>query len=385
MLAPLQDNLSRVIARLESEFLGRQREFLVGLVAESFEKATLRLRARIPAPSPSVVARARARIAELLGQDLGVAVEVRILAFREIDARAMAPLIDAGNRIASKVLEGVAARRYAGAGPVFLFGPTGVGKSFLLERMLEACDQPASLWTGLSFFDTVAQKVRTNGVLGWRRSLLESSLFIIDEVHRLRGKRRAQIELRGLLDEYRARSAQVVLLGRHHPRQVRDFHSTLVSRFLGGMPVRVEAPLLETRRVYLERLGCRRKTDAVAFDRVVRTSRSYGALVRAAPALGANSVQADVGEPGLVRSLIERVAVDFGVRAAELTNRGRCRRLSVPRQVVVFLAREAGVSGAEISRTLGWRSTSASTYAMRCVEKRMENDPNFRHRVQSLR
>lgn len=381
----LQQALTRAIRAAEREFLGPQREFLRGLEADRLRKSTLRLRACVTPPSPTVLERVAVRLGQLLSADLGVPIEVRIVAdLGHPDPSKIEPLIDEGNRTAHLMFDALAEGRSEGLNPAFVYGPSGVGKTHLLRGFLARVQLPVSAWLGAEFHQTVARHLRGPGLMRWRASLLKSRIFVIDEVHRVGGKRRTQSELASLIDQLVARSTQIVFLGRHHPRKIHNLRQALASRFLGGFTVELGPPHRMTRLRFLRKLGVDVSQHGELVRAVLAGAQTYGDIVRHVRRVRAGKGESLDDKEQFVAALMERVASAFGVSVADLRHHESSRRVSLPRQVVVFVARRAGIPGAEMARRFGWKSASTATYAVHRVEQQMSRDPELRRTVQDL-
>lgn len=88
--------------------------------------------------------------------------------------------------------------------------------------------------------------------------------------------------------------------------------------------------------------------------------------------------------PASIGRLLDAVAAEFGVAAADLLGPRRFPRLSLPRQVVMFLASE------RLDRTLGQigralnRDHTTVLHGVTSIRRRMGADPDFAARVERV-
>jgi chromosomal replication initiator protein len=389
----LLKSFENCIQALEPEFLGQERLYLRGLLLDQLAKSVLVLHAEHAAPSAACSERARLLIAKAMSASVGTRLDVRIQAVRQggherapRDAPGD-PILDESNRTAHLLLEALAERRAANLNPIFIYGPEGSGKSHLVRWFVSKNGVEASYWDGLDFYNVVSGTLRAGEYPDLQKSLLGVKLFILDEVHRLRGKRRTQEELCLLMDEWMAKGTQVVFVGRHHPNEIRDLGSGLASRFLGGFTVEMGCPGPAAREEFLRRAGFsplratrdlpeagRPRLSYRDLERILRLHRSGGS-----PQSGSGQ------ERGIkVETCLERVAKAFGLAVEEMHSRSSCRKVSLPRQVSVYLLRLEGKSHSELARTFGWKSASSVHYAIQRIEERMAKDRGFREIVEEL-
>jgi chromosomal replication initiator protein len=186
-----------------------------------------------------------------------------------------------------------------------------------------------------------------------------------------------------------------------HPRQIRKFSRSLVSRFLSGMVVRIDRPDRATRALIVRRLAAERSlllhpaVEELVADRCVGSVREIeGALTRVAAfaalegrsggsderpiglAVAERALAEEGGRPsGPVRisEVIDRVCARTGVEREELFGNQRHRRIVVARGLAAFLARElTNHSFPEIGRALGRDNHSTVHGAVRRIEQMLE-------------
>jgi chromosomal replication initiator protein len=389
----LRNSFEKCIQVMEPEFLGQERVYLRGLLIEDLEKSVLVLCARHAPPSKACLQKARIMISAAMSNLLGTTISVRIQALRKEGLErgpadsSKDPILDDSNRTAHLLLGALAERKAPDLNPVFIYGPAGVGKSHLVRWFLSKNDVEASYWEGLDFYKVVSGTLRAGEFGEFRKSLLQIKLLVLDEVHRLRGKHRTQEELCLLMDEWMARGTQVLFLGRHHPNEIRDIGPGLASRFLGGFTVEMRSPSPAAREEFLRRAGFsplraqrelpqagRPRLSYRDLDRMLQHHRKGGTIERSAAE----------ESPCRVENCLERVAVAFGLDVSEIHSRSSCRKVSLPRQVSVYLLRREGKSHSELARTFGWKSASSVHYAIQRIEERMAKDRKFREIVERL-
>ncbi|HHN79000.1 MAG TPA: AAA family ATPase [Phycisphaerales bacterium] len=146
------------------------------------------------------------------------------------------------------------ARRFARAdadggfqGPLFLFGPSGVGKSHLLAAIASRFSEhhPGARTrrlTAESFTNEYFAAIRSNTIESFHRKYRRIKLLCIDDVHYLAKKTATQNELLHTFDALDLGGARIVLASDAHPRQIRQLNAALVSRFISGSLVEIEPP-----------------------------------------------------------------------------------------------------------------------------------------------
>ncbi|HMQ23307.1 MAG TPA: hypothetical protein PKE00_12505, partial [Planctomycetota bacterium] len=162
----------------------------------------------------------------------------------------------------------------------------------------------------------------------------------------------------------------------------------LESRLLGGLTHEVQVAPQSVREAFALANGVS-ETEVELLSDLTLTPRSFGEILRRVACAREGSdhdhgVASSDGRSDFLEHIVHRVADAFACEVDALRGPQSTRRHSLPRHVVVFVARRAGISGAEMARRLGWSSASSASYAVGHVEDRMRDDPDFRRVVQSI-
>ncbi len=278
--------------------------------------------------------------------------------------------------------------------PIYLHGPSGVGKTHLLESVRSALGRnrklgPVVYLTSEQFTSEYVAGVR-GGLPSFRARFRNVGVLLIDDVQFLRGKPGTVGELVQTIDTLSREGRQVVLAGEHAPAELHDLGPDFQSRLLGGVDCRIASPEYETRLAILRGMAQRQQMDlaepvleAMA-ERVTGGGRLLaGALHRyqllQRSGQGAPSVEAVCGaildlaappRPAPKLCDIEHAVCEvFGIRAEMLHANRRTRNVVVPRTVVMFLARNRTQAAfSEIARFYNHNSHTTVIAAQRRID-----------------
>lgn len=312
-------------------------------------------------------------------------------------------VIGGSNRLAYQASLSMAEEHEAAPRMLFLHGECGIGKTHLLQGVIEQRIRTAKnaitsrrvrYVTGEEFTNEYIAAVRGGKIDSFRNRIRQLDLLAIDDIHFLSNKTATQNEFLHTLDAINLSGASIVLASDEHPRQIGRFSASLTSRFLAGMVVRIGRPDIQMREELVRRLAEERDlelTEAAARLLAGRFSGSVrelnGALMKLAAlrrldgarggAVGAIMVeQMFEGEsapgprtPVRLGEIIDSVCTRLGIEPDELLGRGRHRRVVLARSLVVHLARSlTTLSFPEIARGLGRENHSTVHTAARRIE-----------------
>ena len=306
-------------------------------------------------------------------------------------------------RAARYLARSLVAERRPAVVPLVLHGSPGTGKTHLTNALLRAtADGPAVVTAqSVSVGDLArggAGDDRSHGFSD--RDFQTCDLLILEDIQHLPEK--ATDPVCALLDKRAARRRPVVVTANAGPSGLPLPHR-LTSRLSAGLVVQLEPLSVASRRNVLASAATVRKLkltgdalDWLAGRGGVRALlgllQNLAQVARQYPGpLDLSAVQeivAGTGQPtsapGDLPAIVGRVASAFGVSEKELLGTSRLRRVLVPRQVAMYLAREAGrLSFPRIAAYFG-RDHTTVLHSCQKTETDMASDATFEGRVRQL-
>jgi chromosomal replication initiator protein len=300
-----------------------------------------------------------------------------------------------GNRLAHAAAREMAQSAGAAFNPLVIHGGVGLGKTHLLEAIghaLRRAHPGLNLvqLTAEAFTNSFLEAMRTGTLSSFRSRFRGAGGLIVDDVHFLAAKRATQDEFLHTFNAIIDKGAPIVLATDQHPRLISKLTDELVTRFLGGMVVKIEAPDLATRKAILQSRAAARGVDVpeaviayIAEHLRASVRELEGALhtviaqaVLTGKRLDLNLVKAALRDTirhtaqAVALRDVERAVCDlFQVTADALKSDGRARALAYPRMMAMYLARKhTGAAYSEIGRYFGGRNHSTVISAEKKVQ-----------------
>ncbi len=297
--------------------------------------------------------------------------------------------------------------------PLFIHGPTGLGKTHLMHAIAHSvyAANPQARIAYISsetFTNDFIQALQAGNVAAFRRRYRELDLLLIDDIHFLAGKESTQDEFFHTFNELHNNHKQVVLTSDRPASEIAKLQERLVSRFQWGMVASIQAPGLETRIAILRKKAAARGLDLqpeiaeFIASRIARNVRNLeGAVTRIVGLTGMtrkplelaqvekllHDILVEEASHTLTAEVIQRkVAEHYRIQMSDMTSKRRMQNIAFPRQVAMYLATQlTGMSLVSIGQAFGGRDHGTVIHARKTVVNQMEVDANVRRTVEYLR
>jgi chromosomal replication initiator protein len=285
---------------------------------------------------------------------------------------------------------------------IYLYGPSGVGKSHLarhavrlfLSRQSQA--RIASL-TGAEFAAEFADAASRRAIPLFQSATREYDLLVIEDLHVLDRRRETQVQLLALCDELSSTGCQLLWTSRKSPGDMPNFLRKLVARFRGGVTAQIRAPGLagrvrllqhfalsqalalpdEAAEILAEGLAVSPRELWAALTQIDSISRQHRRPVDSD--LVRRFLSQEIAPPKPRMEEISRaVARQFGITSAQLRSRKQSRGVVVPRQCAMLAARQlTGHSLEQIGSFFGGRDHSTVIHACSRLRGLLGQDPEL--------
>src|SRR5918992_7486 len=167
-------------------------------------------------------------------------------------------VVGAANRLAVSAARAVAQSPGAAYNPLFIYAPSGLGKTHLLSAIGHLAKQlqpdlHVEYITTDELIEHLHEAITRGEAETFRQRLADLDVLLLDDVQFLAGRQETQSELLRLFNVLQRSGKQIVLTSDRPPAEIADLDERLMSRFSGGLLVDMGAPDYETRVAILRR------------------------------------------------------------------------------------------------------------------------------------
>jgi chromosomal replication initiator protein DnaA len=175
-------------------------------------------------------------------------------------------VVGAANRLAVTAARTVAESPGTAYNPLFIYSPTGLGKTHLLmavgQLALELAPQVRVEYLTIDeFVEAYNAAVAAGQSEALRSRYAQVDVLLVDDVQFLTHRREMQAELLRITQELQSAGKQIVLTSDSPPSEIEDLDERLLSRFDAGLLVDIGSPDAETRLAILLRRAEERSVE----------------------------------------------------------------------------------------------------------------------------
>jgi chromosomal replication initiator protein len=310
------------------------------------------------------------------------------------------------NEFARAALDGLGGN----AQTVFLYGPSGVGKSRLAQSAVDSFTARSpgmriQFFTASQFAAEFAEASANKTIPLFQSLTRQLDLFVLEDLQALEGRPETQTQLLSLVNELVPIGCRILWTSRKSPGELVQFQPKLISRFRAGILAPVRMPAAASRLLLLqhfarvEQISITPAAVRLLADGLSVSPRELLSVLHRLTALARHD-RSPV-DPDLVRKFLAHdpppltltledicraVARQFGTTLVELRSRKRSRSAALPRQCAMYLARElTTVSLQRIGAFFGKRDHSTVIHACQRVAVLFERESDLPAQLNQIR
>jgi len=320
-------------------------------------------------------------------------------------------VVGQNNEIAFAAAEAVVKNPGEKYNPLFVYGSVGLGKTHLLQAIgNEVLDKNKNLnvkyLTCDKFISELVNHIKNQQIEEFKLKFKDLDILIIDDVHFLSQKDRAQIELFHIFNFLYDRGKQIVFSSDRPPILINDIEERLRSRFEGGLVVDITPPEYETRLAILK-MKLSEKGEYLPDDVLFLIAEKVQKNVRELEGV-LNKVLLYVNKKQQInKEVVEKILKEYYQDSFKLISPSRILNIVAsfyeinqkylleptrkkeyvkPRQILMYLLRElANLSYPAIGEKIGGRDHTTVMYACEKIKKDLQKNQELAKEIEILK
>lgn len=294
--------------------------------------------------------------------------------------------------------------------PLFVFGPTGVGKTHLIQaigiKILERNPLARVLYVSARLFESQFTDATRRGKINeFIRFYQSIDTLIIDDIQDLMDKEKTQNTFFHIFNHLHQNQKQIIMSSDCCPSQLKGMPERLLSRFKWGMTVELFKPDLELRKSVLH-MKARHEgleipenvlefiaesvTDSVReLEGIIVSLYAHATLLKKEINMDlARCVMANVVKIARkavnFEMVIQNVSAHYGVEPETIFSKSRKREISDARQMVMYMAKRYAHMPVTAIGTQLSRSHSTVLHGCQNIEERLAYDKQLQTDAQAI-
>ena len=316
------------------------------------------------------------------------------------------------NELSRTVGETVAKEPAKTFNPLFLHGPSGVGKTHLTNaigtRIKELYPEKRVLYISAHLFQVqYTDSVRTNQFNNFIKFYQGIDVLIIDDIQELAGATKTQQTFFHIFNHLHQNGKQLILTSDRAPVMLQGMEDRMLTRFKWGLVVELEKPDLELRKNILHNKiaydGLKIPENVINYiaENVSDSVRELEGIVTSLLAhsiLLKREIDMDLAErivrkavicgeskPVTIESIISKVCEHYNIEESVIHTKTRKREIVQVRQIAMFLAKKhTDNSASKIGQLIGKRDHATVLHACKTVKDLIEVDKAFKTEIEEI-
>lgn len=321
-------------------------------------------------------------------------------------------IVGRSNEFAHAACVAVAEKRGGAYNPLFIHGPSGLGKTHLMtaiQNSIKASEPDTNIVfvTGEVFTNELINAIQEKDTLPFRKKYRNADVLLVDDVHFISGKESTQEEFFHTFNELHKQGKQIVLTSDRPPKDIKTLEERIRSRFEWGLIADITTPDFETRVAIIRRkadlldltlsndvvecIANRLKNNIRQLEGCVKKLKAAQHLIGTPPTMQQAQIAIreilndDQPTPVTIERIINNVASIYNVTPDEIRSSKRTAPISNARQVVAYIIKEmTELSLKEVGAELGGRDHSTVTFYIKTINEQIKNDIKVKETIEDI-
>ncbi len=313
-------------------------------------------------------------------------------------------IVGSSNKFAYAACTAVAQRPAHAYNPLFIYGPSGLGKTHLLYAITNEVqknnpDYNIVYVKGEEFANQMIESIGRGVTAQFREKYRKADVLLIDDIHFIAGKESTQEEFFHTFNDLYEHKKQIILTSDRPAKDIQKLEERLKTRFEWGLTADIQPPDFELRIAIMkkkaEMLGKPFPNDVLSFlaEKLTNNIRQIEGAIKKISAysylsgeeitipLATSCISDLISGSGTVKvtpdKIISSVAAKYGVDSGDILSKKKTGEITKARHICVYLMRKIlDMSYPNIGKKLNRdHTTIMSSYKF--IEREIKNNSIF--------
>ena len=294
--------------------------------------------------------------------------------------------------------------------PLFIYGPTGLGKTHLLQSVGNFCLNGGKMVicvTSEQFITDFTYNLNNHSKERFREKYRNCDVLLIDDVQFLGKTDKIQEEFFHTFNELHAKNGQIVMTSDRQPKLLKGFEDRLRTRFEWGIIADITPPELDTKiaiikkkcefdKIYLDKdvinyIATNMGDNIREIESAIINLNAYARLMRQEITLefAKNILRDQIKEKREninLENIVEIVSKELNVKPSDMKSKSRSKNIVEARRIVIYLAKNLTPNSMpQIAQFFNMKDHSAVSHSIKKINELIEMNEYFKVRVEELK
>ena len=319
------------------------------------------------------------------------------------------------NKFAHAAAQAVTERLGVGYNPIFIYGPSGVGKTHLIQAIgnkIRALypKMKTRYITSEAFLESYVTNIKANSLEEFRREFKSIEVLIIDDVQFFSRKIQASIELFHIFNHLHNNNLQIIFSADCHPGEISDIEDRTRTRFSSGMIIDIQKPDLDSLSIILKEKADRANIsiDDSCINYIVNNinpnireiegvlknieiyqkvnGKPVGAKISLLELKGFLKNNIKIKSPITSSEVVEKVCQYFEIKKDLILGKSRKKEVVKVRQLIMYVLREfLDEPYSTIGKKMGNKDHTTVMYSVDKIKSELEDNKKLQDELSYLR
>jgi chromosomal replication initiator protein len=294
--------------------------------------------------------------------------------------------------------------------PVFIYGPTGLGKTHLIHAIgnyVQEQGKTVIYATIEQFMNDFTYNIKNQTMERFREKYRNCDVLLIDDTQFLSNKIQTQEEFFHTFNELHSAGKQIVLTSDKPPKMINGLEERLQSRFEWGLIADISFPELETKIAIIKKKceldGIDLNDDIINYiatnmgdnireiESAIINLNAYASLMRQDITLdfAKNVMREQIKEKReniTLEHIIATIAKELNIKPSEIKSKKRSTNIVEARRIGIYLARTLTPNSMpSLASFFGMKDHTAVSHNMKKIYELIDTNEMFKLKVEELK
>ena len=319
-------------------------------------------------------------------------------------------VVGSSNQYAFTAAKSIAQKPAIVYNPVFIYGPTGLGKTHLIQAVGNYAlnNNLNVIYTTIEqFMNDFTYNLRNQTMDRFREKYRACDLLLIDDIQFLSNKIQTQEEFFHTFNELYSNKKQIVLTADKPPKKIAGLEERLQSRFEWGLIADIHPPELETKIAIIKKKceldGIYLNNEVINYiasymgnnireiESAIINLNAYASLMHQdiTVEFAKNVMKEQIKEQKKniqLHDIINIISKELNIKSSDIKSKKRSKNIVEARRIGIYLARTlTHNSMPTLASYFGMKDHTAVSHNMKKINEIINSDENFKLKVEELK